>query len=243
MDKSGVSLRVNDSVSRSSLQKEPNSKHFQFSINRLKHFCQYIAGGDINSTSKFAAKLLPGDETVKIVEIDFYPAIHVLRGIGEEFPNLNELDILGESIKFVKREDFANMTQLSVLTMHDLLIDFLPKDLLVDLTNLNQIAITFCAIEEVPEVFFVNQEKLEKLSLRSNRLKDLHARLFKSNPMLSVVDLEGNNLQKINVDFTRLPALRFIILYNNACLNRAYVREYTKSIKSFQHDIEIYCRN
>lgn len=201
----------------------------------------------MTSNLKFSAKLIssnPSDalDVVKQVLIDFSPSDHVFPGIGDEFSNLKKLYIYGESIKYVVRYDFANMSQLTNLYLLELSIQFLQEDLLSDLPNLEHIVVSFCKIERIPEKSLSNQRKLKWLDLSSNKLKVLDKDLFKFNLGLVYIDLRNNNLQKIFVDFTRLSALTGVDLLGNACLKRYWSKEEMTSLEAYQQDIRTCCR-
>lgn len=200
----------------------------------------------MTSNLKFTAKLIssnPSDDldVVKQVVIDFSPSDHVFPGIGEEFSNLEKLYIYGESIKYVVRYDFANMTQLTNLYLLELSIQFLQEELLSDLPNLEHIVISFCKTERIPEKFLSYQMKLKWLDLSNNKLEVLDKDLFKFNLDLVYIDLRNNNLQKIFVDFTRLSALTGVDLIANACLKRYWSKKEAMSLEAYQQEIRTCC--
>lgn len=186
---------------------------------------------------------LETSQEVEVVYIDFDPSGDVLPGIGEAFTNLLKLFIQGESIKFVERKYFTNMTQLVELGLHGRLIEFVPEDLLVDLPSLMEFGITYSQIEKIPERFFANQTKLKTLWLGYNQLKVLERDLFNSNLELNFIDVSYNKLQRISADFTRLKAIKLIGIFRNECMSQIWQRNDGKLVEMFQDEVERCCGN
>lgn len=175
------------------------------------------------------------------MDIDFSHSDHVLQGIGEEFPNLESLQILGQLVKFVKRQDFVNLRQLIMLKLFGLSIDLLPDDLLTDLPNLENIVMSSCKISELPEKIFANQGKLKRLVLLRNSLTILEKDLFKFNLELEYIDVEENNLVQIFVDFKGLPKILSIFLRKNTCMSKYYQKSSHYRIEIFQNFVTRCC--
>lgn len=208
--------------------------------------CDYTHDGPITSNLKFSAEItspnashMPRD--VKEALINFPPSDHVFAGIGAEFQNIEKLHIYGESIEFVERRNFADMTQLSSLSLIQLSTKFLPADLLRDLPNLERVDFEDCKLEKIPEKLFSNQSKLYYVKLDGNKLEVLDKDLFEFNLRLIAISLRNNNLKKIFVDFTRLPALRLVDLVGNACLKRYWSKKEMISLEAYQQDIRTCC--
>lgn len=178
---------------------------------------------------------------IKHLEIDFSPSSYIFSGIGEEFPNLEYLNIRGYTISFVERRDFSNMKQLNILWLSDLSIKFLPDDVLSDLPNLTIIIISDTKLETLPNNFFANQRKLKRLSLLHNRLKVLNMDLIQINLQLEYIGVHEINLKEINVDFTRLPLIKLIDLERNKCIDHRWMLN-GESIQSFQDKINHNCK-
>lgn len=143
--------------------------------------------------------------------------------MGEAIPNLSILSIGFFTIKFVERRDFANMSQLIVLELHNFVTDFLPDDLLADLPNLKKIVMKSSRIEKIPEKLLINQKNLKYLSFRGNQIKILEKDSFKYNLKLEEISLELNFFKQIFVDFTKLPALKLLNPGGISCIQGAYL--------------------
>lgn len=102
----------------------------------------------VTSNSKFFM-LTYALNNARQARIVFSPLEHLLPGIGEAFPYLETLYVSGKSVKLVQRRDFANMRQLTVLSL-GLSIEFLPDDLLTDLPKLTEIKLNSCGIDKIP---------------------------------------------------------------------------------------------
>lgn len=165
---------------------------------------------------------------------------HILSGVGEEFPNLRILDVRAMSIKFIERHNFAKMTRLAELRIRGTL-DFLPEDLLADLPNLTFFHIRFSPLERLPEKIFLNQRKLKTLELVHNGITILQKDLFENNLELEELFFYGNKLVEIYVDFTLLPAVKWINLADNKCINQRW-RPTNEAIQTFQDKINSACQ-
>lgn len=174
------------------------------------------------SSSKFSTNAYTRN-TAWHARIVFSPLEHLLTGIGETFPNLESLTILGESVKLIQRQDFANMKQLTALDLYGLSIEFLSVDLLTDLPNLTEIKMKSCKLDKIPEKLFENQRDLKTLDLDDNRIEVLEKDLFKFNLKLKWVYVDKNNLKQIFVDFSKLTAItRINFVGSDHCMSRVY---------------------
>jgi hypothetical protein len=91
----------------------------------IKFDCKYDYNNDLlcsndnvnlwTKSLKFSTNLEDPSNVTK-VEIDFGSYDHIVDGIGEHFPNLQELAVMN-NIKFITRNDFANMKSLIKLVL------------------------------------------------------------------------------------------------------------------------------
>lgn len=176
---------------------------------------------------------------VKSLELDFKPSTHTFHGIGETFPNVINLWILNQPIKYIEREIFFNMSQLTALTLNFNQIEFLPVDVFVDLPNVEYLSISGNRIKKLPEKLFNSMRKTKRIQFFSNRIEYLPKDLFISNVELQEVDFTYNPLKKVYVDFTNLANLWSLRLENSNCVN-SYSR-YNSQVADVQHYINENC--
>lgn len=174
---------------------------------------------------------------VQHVHIDFEPSERIFQGIGESFPNLNNLAI-GSSIKFVERSNFENMKQLQTLSLSFNSIRFIPEDTFMDLPNLSTLRLWYIKLEKLPENLFANLKKLTFVELSNNKLGYLPKDLFANNLELTDIQLTATELTKIDVDFTKLTKISYISLSRAGCLDGGY---YGSSLQKLQDEIKIKC--
>lgn len=174
---------------------------------------------------------------VQHVHIDFKPSERIFQGIGESFPNLNNLEI-GHSIKFIERSNFENMKQLRTLSLSFNSIRFIPEDAFMDLPNLGTLRLWYINLEKLPENLFANLKKLKFVELSNNKLGYLPKDLFANNLELTDIQLTATELNKIDVDFTKLTKISYISLSRAGCIDGGY---YGSNVRKLQDEIKIKC--
>jgi Leucine-rich repeat (LRR) protein len=155
---------------------------------------------------------------LKNIEVHFGLLFNILDGIGEHFPNLQELKVK-ENIKFVKKQNFANMTKLRVLDLSYNPLRSLDEDVFEDLETLEVLDLRYCRLSNLSLKLFHNQRKLKKIALANNLMTHLDEKLFINNQELEVIWLYENRLKQINIDFTNFEKMRQILLLKNVCIN------------------------
>jgi Leucine-rich repeat (LRR) protein len=171
-----------------------------------------------------------GHSTIKkaedVAELLIYFGDSVFEGLGETFINLRKLLIGPGRICLITRQDFFNMKKLESLFLSENRIKFASEDVFWDLRSLERLDIDDCKIEKLPRNLFKNLKKLKEIYLGGNKLTHLQKNLFTDNLQLDYVSLAGNKLQTINVDFTKLPKIKYIDLSYNICINKRFSPEY-----------------
>jgi Leucine-rich repeat (LRR) protein len=117
------------------------------------------------------------------LRVDFSPSPRIFAGIGENFLNLINLEIIEQKIRFVERGNFVGLTKLETLNLGTNEISSLPEDAFFELTNLRRLFITDNQIKQLPSRIFSNLQKIE---------------------LIGTVGNQGNILS--NIDFSTLPA-------------------------------------
>jgi Leucine-rich repeat (LRR) protein len=172
--------------------------------------------------------------------INFAPSIHIFSGIGETFSNLKTLLIVQQSIKFVERSDFVDLTQLERLGLNKNQIEFLPEDVFWDLPNLKELWLRDNKIKKLPENIFKNLKKLKFIGLHDNKIDHLPKDLFANNLEIELIWAADNPLKTIDVDFTELKDLSLLNLLNANCIN--FVARNATQVKEAQRRINQNCR-
>lgn len=128
---------------------------------------------------------------------------NIIAGIGEAFPNLEELSILSDSIKFIERHDFADLSQLKELIVTMYQLEFLAYDVFYNLPDLEFVSFSDGKLENLHENIFLNLRNLKKLVIIGHRIAALEENLFVNNPLLEEISFDRNELEIIKVDFRK----------------------------------------
>ncbi|GJQ74437.1 putative leucine rich repeat N-terminal domain protein [Trypoxylus dichotomus] len=97
---------------------------------------------------------------------------------------------------------FANLSAIS-------------EDVFANLSNLTILSITDSSLETLPENLLANQVNLHVLELQHNRLKTIPGNIFRNLQFLEILKLTGNQLQKWNSPVEQLPNLRYLNVASN----------------------------
>lgn len=204
--------------------------------------CNHALNQTFGRNIKMSAKLdqherFKNARDVQHVQIDFKPSERIFQGIGESFPNLNNLGI-GYSIKFIERSNFKNMKQLQTLSLSFNSIRFIPEDAFMDLPNLSSLRLWHNKLEKLPSNLFANLKKLTFVELSNNKLGYLPENLFANNLELTDIQLTETALTKIDVDFTKLTKISYISLSRAGCIDGGF---YGSTTQKLQEEIKIKC--
>lgn len=156
---------------------------------------------------------------VEVLVLDFEPATLIFAGIGETFTNLKVLAIGDQWIRFVERENFADMSQLLELHLWQNQIDFLPEDVFLDLENLVRLDVSGNRIRKLPDKIFATLKKIKEINFGRNRIEHLKMDLFVNNFFLEKISAGDNLLKVIDVIFTKLENLIELHLKNAKCVD------------------------
>lgn len=118
----------------------------------------------------------------------------IFSGIGETFPNLEQLGIVYGNLTFIERSDFANMERLKALDFTENPIRLIAEDVFWDLQGLERFNMQVCEIEYLPKKLFKNLRNLKWLSLSTNKLKKLERELFTNLQKLRMLDISYNHM-------------------------------------------------
>jgi Leucine-rich repeat (LRR) protein len=164
-------------------------------------------------------------EGVTKVRIYFKQFDRMISGIGEHFSNLEELVMDTNHLKFIKSEDFSDMTSLKRLNLgyNSLKID--DGNVFEKLENLEELKLHVSKLRNLPSKIFSHQRNLKTILLFGNYLTHLERSLFVNNLSLENIDLSKNRLRQINIDFTKFTQIYTINLQNNECMNEIYDTE------------------
>lgn len=144
---------------------------------------------------------------------------HIVAGLGETFPNLEDVMITYQTIKFIEREDFADMPHLTGLRLFENKIEFLPENVFYDLPNLKKLFLSDNRIKKLPEKIFKNLQKIDFVNIENNRIEHLSKNLFINNVEIENIQASGNPFKIIDVDFTKLTQLWRLGLQPGNCVN------------------------
>lgn len=156
---------------------------------------------------------------IKKLDLNFNLSTHIFAGIAEAFPNLEHLKIHDQQIKFIERENFANLSQLEELRLYHNKIEFLPDDIFNDVPNLKVLDLVHNRIKILPEKVFNKLWRVGEMYLNNNKIEHLSKNLFINNVELFMLQLDENSLKTIDDDFTKLPKLMFLNLRNANCVS------------------------
>jgi Leucine-rich repeat (LRR) protein len=132
--------------------------------------CLHSYTGPITRGLKFRP-IFDGLPSIEALWLLFKPSKHIFNGIGEYFPNLKRLEISQQLIKFVERENFANMKNLEELRLQSNKIEFLPEDVFWDLTNLKIVNLSNNRLVELPAKLLMNSKQIKEVDTKNNRIR------------------------------------------------------------------------
>lgn len=167
---------------------------------------------------------------------------HIPTGIGEAFTNLLHLVFTPNSLRFLDRRNFIQMTKLKKLDLSNGEIQFIPEDTFWDVISLEKLSLASNQIERIPVNTLMNLRVLKSLDLSSNKLTHLDKGLFEHNKELTAVHFGSNKLKSIATDFTSHHEWKVISLIDNDCIKSHYRDDdENSSIEAFQTLINRLC--
>lgn len=134
-----------------------------------------------------------GKDSVPELDISEIPLYKFPRGVGETFPSLQRLWIVGCGLKEITRHDFLDLTSLKTLNLKKNFIEEIREDVFMDLTGLKYLSLSHNNIRIVHPKAFDPLTNLERLNLQSNLLihgvyKDLKDEVTRRNAFQHIED-------------------------------------------------------
>ena len=151
--------------------------------------------------------------------------------------SLKDFRLGNNRIKEIQVDDFQNMTEVTLITLNDNMIENVAHRAFGSLENLQELWLSRNQLVYIPRGLPKN---LEKLYIDNNHVVELEPTIFQSNANLKYLNLEANNVMKIHQEslkdviqlenlnlqgnkvslidvgtFTNLPELKELILSNN----------------------------
>ncbi|KAJ6648828.1 Serine protease gd [Pseudolycoriella hygida] len=166
-----------------------------------------------------------GYDNVNVTQIWFWHGVvsSIPDGIGLKFQNLEKLlvgyDDRNLGLKSLKRSNFMDMPQLTLVQLHKNNIKTVKVDTLWEIPNLEFFHLTDGKLKVLPEKFFEKNTNLRIVRLNGNEIEYLPLDLFKHNPLIEEVNFKDNNLRSISTVFTGLTAVKVIDLHGNSCID------------------------
>lgn len=195
------------------------------SIHQIKVFLRFPAGVNPNTVDSIKMNNL---------WVDRLPS-----GIGESAPNLTFFYSDNGNVKFIDRNNFANMGKLHTLAFSNHKLNFFSEDVFQEINNLRLLCLNNNLIEWLPKNIFSELLNLELAMLNDNQLTHLERDLFKNNLLLEFLSFENNKIKTIAINFTKLPKIKMINLKNNVCIKIIFVEG--MNLETMQMLIRMYC--
>lgn len=167
---------------------------------------------------------------------------HLPSGFGKTFPNLKAFRATNVEIKYIKRENFANMRNLSLLNLSVNKILQLPENVFIDLPELDFLSIHTNKIRELPESILSHSPQLIIFYFGANLVENLPEKFFASNHGLKEFYMRSGKLKTIDVDFRKFPNLTEVRFEGNICTNSFYSFNENSSMNAFMMTLELTCR-
>ena len=127
------------------------------------------------------------------------------------------LTLNNKGITSLQAEDFAGLTSLKSLWLHDTQLTSLPDGVFADLANLRKLGLSNNRLATLTGAEFASLHKLESLWLHGNDLTELPKSAFSGLDNLLRLNLNGNGLSELPADvFSGLAKLEQLWLRGNA---------------------------
>ncbi|CAO1386296.1 unnamed protein product [Diamesa hyperborea] len=151
-------------------------------------------------------------------DIEYLP-----KGVQRYFPKLKIYEVVSSSLKYIRRQDFLNLTTLKALRLSHNKIENVPEDVFTTLFNLESLDLKHNQIKEINEETFMNLTNLKVIKLNYNKLETISSKLFLKNINLIEINLSDNVLSIIGFQcFTHLTSLEELYLNSNLCIDKIY---------------------
>lgn len=132
---------------------------------------------------------------------------------------MDRLTVFDQPIKFVERENFANLLQLTWLILSNNEIEFLSEEVFVDLPELKVLGIERTRIKKLPEKIFNSLRNIQQIFLNYNQIEHLSKDLFIKNFELNEIGARFNPFKTIAVDFSKIANLETLLLVEANCVD------------------------
>jgi Leucine-rich repeat (LRR) protein len=148
-----------------------------------------------------------GVDYSSLLHLNFSPYQHIFNGIGKAFPNIFELTIQDQNIRFVDRENFKFMDKLLKLFLFGNKIEYLAEDTFRDLILLNRLDLSHNRIKQLPQTIFHHFTTFNFLNLGYNQIAKYPRKLLdgKFNPSRIECVVNPGNFNA-DVDLTLAPS-------------------------------------
>lgn len=167
---------------------------------------------------------------------------HLPNGFGLSFPSLQAFRATSVELKYIRRENFANMGNLSILTLSGNQILSFSGDVFMDLPKLEWLSIHTNQISVLPEELLANMPKLVSFYFGANLAHNLPEKVFASNLNVEEIYIRSGKLKTVDVDFSKLPKIREVHLEANTCTNDFFSSEQNGNMTRFMLQLQRTCR-
>lgn len=161
-------------------------------------------------------------------------------GLGETFPSLVDLRLTFSDVRFVKRENFMNMTKLVQLNLTGNKIESISEETFWDLPKLEFLSLCSNEIKTLHQDLLTKLSHLKHFRADGNKIEVLQENFFTNTRELVQVWMRKGSLNSIKVDFTQFKKIQEIHLEGNLCINELFLSS-NGSIDDFQKNIFANC--
>ncbi|KAG5668661.1 hypothetical protein PVAND_016594 [Polypedilum vanderplanki] len=106
---------------------------------------------------------------------------HFPQGVGQNFPEIEELRIWWSELKFIDRESFTKLKILKILDLIGNSIENIPTDTFYDLENVEEINLYKNHIKTLDADLLIKNTKLKKFSAGQNEIEEIPKGFFRNN--------------------------------------------------------------
>lgn len=162
--------------------------------------------------------------------------------IGQNFADLNILNVSGNSLKILTKSELSRLFRLKVANFEKNEIEEVKFNAFDDLISLDVLDLDYNKIKFLDAKVFSSTYFLRHLSIHHNQLTTLHEDIFEYKINLESVKLQHNlisNLSHRMLD--HVPHLKRILLQGNVCIDKNY--EGKRIASSYAVDVSRMCEN
>ncbi|XP_065408824.1 slit homolog 1 protein-like [Chrysemys picta bellii] len=140
-----------------------------------------------------------------------------LRGVPKNIPrNTERLELNGNNITRINRNDFSGLKQLRVLQLMENQINAVERGAFDDMKELERLRMNRNQLHTLPELLFQNNQALSRLDLSENLLQAVPRKAFRGATDLKNLQLDKNQIGCIEDGaFRALRGLEVLTLNNN----------------------------